>query len=271
MNKSNIAILMLCALAASAQAADTETACRLRGGSIVPLPAEACAKEGGTMVTVTVAAPAAGAGQKAAPAPAPVYQLSSDPRLAAAQKPVLELLNKPVLAAKQSKLTPEGVEREAKFAECKLTVEENLHLDYGNLFSARKDFKIGSAVDFRAIKPEDVSVYGEISSKGGYLSAQAVQFEVAQKRSDALTVSISQMYSGKYRKFTSPDSAPYWDAPRDDFWMIDDYGYVVLNRMGNFNTDKVRVLYLLSTPEEAAALKKAFDDVAAVCSQGKAQ
>jgi hypothetical protein len=266
MKISSAAILLL-ALAAAAQA-ETETACKLHGGSIVPLPAEACAKEGGTMVTLTVATPAAAEAQKAAPAP--VYQLSSDPKLAAVQKPILELLNKPIAGKPSGRNGAETIARQAKFAECKLTVDEDMRMDYGNLFSARKVFKIGSSADFRALPAAGYGVLGETNSKGGALKVYAVYLERARKQGDYLSIAISVLYNDEYQKFSSPDSAPYWDAPRDDLWMLDEFGYVKANTLGNLSTDRVRVLYFLGTADEAAQLKKAFDDIVAVC-QAKAQ
>lgn len=264
MNKLNYSILMLFALAVSAQAAETESACKLRGGSIVPLPAEACAKEGGTMVTVTVATPAAGEAKKEAPAP--VYQLSSDPKLAAAQKAVLDLLNKPVTGKAPRRGEPEGIEREAKFTECNMAVEEIIHVDYGNLFSARKNLKVNTTVNFRNLKRDEYSVMGEIGSKGGDFKGQAVYFEESPRSGGGdISISVAELYEGKYRKFNLPGLAPYWDAPRSDLWMSDGYGYVLADHMGNIATNKIRIVYILNASDDPNALKKAFDDLSAVC------
>ncbi|HEY5994902.1 MAG TPA: hypothetical protein VIU46_09935 [Gallionellaceae bacterium] len=253
--KLSSAIILALALAASAQAADTSGSCKLKGGSIVPLPAEACAKEGGAVVTAAAAA---------ASAPAPTYQLSADPRLAAAQKAALVLLSKPVVGKITSRGSPEGVERSAKFADCTMTVEENLQVDYGNVLSSRKIFKISSTVDFRNLPREQFGELGEISSMGGLLKAYAVYLEKSRKPGDYLAISISDLYEGNYRKFR-PGQSAYWDAPRDDFWMADEYGYVVADSMGNTATSKVRILYIVSSADDAAALKKAFDEISAVC------
>ena len=94
MKKSNTVLVMLVALAAfgPALAADSESACRLRGGSIVPLPADACAKEGGTMVTVTIApAPAAGVAAPGVAAPAAAPAAVSSAPAASAPAAVLQL------------------------------------------------------------------------------------------------------------------------------------------------------------------------------------
>lgn len=254
-------MMLLLALAplATAQAADTETACKLRGGSIVPLPAEACAKEGGTVVTVTVATPAEAKG--AAPA-----QLSADPRLAAAQKPALDLLNKPVVGVSRHSKVPEGIEREAKFADCTLTVDEHLVLDYGGILSDRKEYNISSKVDFRKIRPEEFGMLGGIDSKSGQLKAYAVYLVAPAKHSDALSISISELEEGAYKKFISPGIVPYWETPRDDyFWLIDRYGYAAHDTGDLVATDKVRILYIINSPDDAALLKKAFDGLYAVC------
>jgi hypothetical protein len=245
----------------SAQAADTASSCKLKGGSIVPLPAEACAKEGGTMVTAAEAA-----------APAPVYQLSADAKLAAPQKAILDLLSKPVVGKVTRKGSPEGVERSAKFAECTLTVDENLQVDYGNIFSSRKIFKISSTVDFKNIKREAFGIFGEVASKGGLLKAQAVYFEEPTRRSgNNISISVSELYEGNYKKFTMPGLAPYWDAPSVDLWMADVFGYVPADSMGNVASSKIRILYIVNSADDAASLKKAFDEIAAVCGQPKAQ
>jgi hypothetical protein len=216
------------------------------------------------VVSVTVSAPAAEAKQ-AAPA-APVYQLSSDPKLAAAQKAVLDLLNKPVAGKAARKGDPEGIEREAKFTECNLAVEENIHVDYGNLYSARKNLKVDTTVNFRNIKREAFSVLGEVASKGGDFKGQAVYYEESPRSGgNDILIAVEEMYKEHYRKLTIPGLAPYWDAPRSDLWMSDQYGYVLADNMGNIATNKIRVVYILNTADDANALKKAFDDLSAVC------
>jgi len=275
----NGAILMLFALApfGAAQAAEQESACRLRGGSIVPLPAEACAKEGGAMVTVTIAAPAAAApavSAPAAPAPAaaasapaaiPAPVLSADPRRAAAQKAIIELLGKPVVSKSSHRHGPESIERSAKFAECTMTVEENTHLDYGNLISSRMDFKISSTVRFGGLRPEEVGVLGETSSKGGDLETYSVYLARPARDGGDFSISVSVRDGKQYRKFTSPGSSAYWAGPRDDYWMADEYGYPTADDLGNIYTNKVRILYVVGTEDDANALKKAFDEMRAAC------
>ena len=285
MKKSNTVLVMLVALAAfgPALAADSESACRLRGGSIVPLPADACAKEGGTMVTVTIApapVPAGAAPAVAAPAaapapsapvasaPAPVLQLSAEPKRAAAQRAIIELLGKPVVSKVSRKEGPESIERTARFDECRLTVEENVHLDYGNLMSTREDFKVASTVDFRTVGAKESGVLGEVSSKGGDLDAYAVYVESPTRRAgNALSIGVSVAEKAGYRKFISPDSSAYWAGPRFDYWMADRYGYPKADDLGHIYTNVVRVLFVVPTQDDAAALKKAFDDMHAACSR----
>lgn len=273
MKLSRPLILITLALASFGvvQVANAESACKLKGGSIVPLPAEACAKEGGTMVTITVTgAPATASDAKGpapASAPAAAYQLSSDTKLAAAQKAVLDLLNKPVVGKNSRKSGPEGLEREAKFTDCNLAVEEYIHVDYGNLWSARKNLKVNTTINFRNMKRDELNVMGEIGSKGGDFKAQAVYFEESSRMGGGndISITVAELYEGNYKKFTLPGLAPYWDAPRADLWMADTYGYVLADYMGNIATNKIRIVYMLSTADDAAALKKAFDDLSAVC------
>lgn len=270
----NGAILVLFALVpfGAAQAAEQESACRLRGGSIVPLPAEACAKEGGTMVTVTIAAPAAAppavsapAAAASAPAAIPAQMLSADSRRAAAQKAIIELLSKPVASKSSHRHGPESIERSAKFAECTLTVEENTHLDYGNLISSRIDFKISSTVGFGGLRPEEFGVLGETSSKGGDLEAYSVYLARPARDGGNFFISVSVRDGKQYRKFTSPGSSAYWAGPRDDYWVADEYGYPTADDLGNIYTNKVRILYVVGTEDDANALKKAFDEMRAAC------
>jgi len=261
MKKSHAAMVMLFAIVTFTFAHAADMTCRLKGGSLVPLPAEACAKEGGAVVVVPDAK-----GVTPASAPAATYQLSADPRLAAAQKAVLDVLNKPVVDTSGHKSDPEGLDREAKFTECTLKVEENLRLDYGNLLSARKNFKISSTVDFRNILRDEFGVLGEIASKGAYLKAHAVYLGQAKRRGgNDIAISVSDLYRGNYRKFTMPESAPYWETARDDFWMADEFGYARAYSMGSVATDKVRILFIVNSAGDAAALNKAFDEVHAAC------
>ncbi len=261
------AVLLLLAIASlsSAVAAEQVVGCRLKGGSMVPLPAEACALEGGTPIAdaAIVAAPAASAPVAAI---ADTAKYSDDPKLAAAQRSVVGLLNKPVVDKESEKANPEGVERVAKFDGCRLLVDESMHVDFGNLFSARMNFKIDSTVDFRNVSPEAFGILGKISSIGGGLKAHAVYFEEPKRRNgNNIAISMFEQKKSGLRKFTLPGSAANWDAPRDDLWMLDEYGYPKENSMGNVATDRIRILFIVNTADDAAALKKALDDVHALC------
>jgi hypothetical protein len=257
MKKLTFPLLMVLVAAASgtAHAADTANNCRLKGGDVVPLPAAACAREGGMVLT-----------EKAAAA----VQLSSDPRVAAAQQALLAVLSQPVVDPYSHAKDPEGVDRQVKFDGCVMTTEENLHLDYGNLVSARNDFRIISTVDFRAIDAKAFRVVGEVGSKGGNLKAQAVSVAVRSGGSKPLTVSVLRVgEEGKTEKFTTPGLAPYWDAPREYLWMKDGYGYIWVDEQGYADTGLIRVLYLLGSKQDAATLLTALGDMRAACQAGR--
>jgi hypothetical protein len=251
-----ILMLLACASFSTAAAAEMANGCRLKGGSLVQLAAGACTMEGGTPVTAaaTVAAIAATA------------KFSDDPKLAAAQRSVVELLNRTVVEKDTRIRNPEGVERAAKFDGCRLIVDENMHVDHGNLFSARMNFKIASTVDLRNVGRDSFGVLGATSSIGGRLKAHAVYFE-ERKRKDGNNIAISVLeQSGEGdRRYTMPGLAAYWDAPRDDLWMADEYGYPKGTDSGNVATDKIRILFIVNTADETAALKQALDDVHALC------
>ena len=103
--KLRLAILVSLALApfGASHAADMESYCRLRGGSLVQLPAAACAAEGGTMVsaafapaTPAAAAPAAVPAVAPAAAPAPAIQPTGNLTLDQAETLAVEILGKTV-------------------------------------------------------------------------------------------------------------------------------------------------------------------------------
>lgn len=264
------AVLILFAITSlsSAAAAEQATGCKLKGGSMVPLDAATCAMEGGTPIAAIapVVAPAAPVVVAPAAANAPTAQYSSDSKLAAAQRAVVDLLSKPVVDKHSQKISPEGVERAARFDGCRLIVDENMHVDHGNLISARKNFKIGSTVDFRSVSREAFGVLGKISSLGGGLKAQAVYVEESKRKDgNNIAISVFEQSEDGFTKLTLPRAAAYWDAPRDDLWMTDEYGYPKDNGMGDAVTDRIRILFIVSTSDDAAALKKALDDVHALC------
>lgn len=265
------AILMLLAVASSTSAGAAEPAigCRLKGGSVVQLAAETCAMEGGTPITGT--APAASpAAPAVAPMPAaaigPASRFSGDPKLAAAQKTVVELLDKPVVEKGPKKTNPEGVERAAQFDGCRLIVDESMRVDHGNLVSAKMNFKISSTVDFAKVSSDAFGVLGRISSLGGGLKAHAVYFEEPRRRNgNSIAISVLEQREEGYGKYVLPGPVAYWDAPHDDLWMADEYGYPKDNGMGNVATDRIRILFIVDGPDDAVALKKALDDVHALC------
>lgn len=262
-------ILMTLALApyGIGQAADMKIDCRLKGGSVVQLPAEACGIEGGAPVN-GAAPPAPPVAPAAAPASADggdaKGQPSVDSRLAAAQKVIVDLLGKPVVDTTKLNRNPEGIERTARFDGCKLMVEEDLHVDLGNLFSARQDFKISSAIDFQKIDRKEFGMLGKINSKGGSLKAAAVYFE---ERKDGNNISISVLESrhGGLEKYRVHPAFPYWDAPKDDLWIADEYGYPKDDGVGGVSADKVRILFIVATLDEADRLKVALEDLHAAC------
>lgn len=242
---------------AGAWADEAAVGCRLKGGSVVPLPAATCAMEGGTLVN---AAP------PAAPAVKPVV-LSQDPKLAAVQRAIIESLNKPVLEKKSGRREPESIEREAKFEECTLLVDERMQVDHGNMFSSRMDFKVHSSLDFRKLGQSAYRVVGKVNSLGGGLKAHAVSFEESRRNgAGALAVSVQEMREdGSSRSYRLPGPNAYWETPQDDLWMADEYGYPTADNIGNLSTVTVRVLYLLGSAEEADALKQSLDELSAVC------
>lgn len=259
MKKLNFHLLMLLAVTAcgGAHAADTANNCRLKGGDLVPLPAAACAKEGGTVV------------KPGEPARVPAAQLSADPKIAAAQRAILDAFPGEAVDPLSHARLPEGVDqRRVKFDGCAMTVEEQLHLDYGNLFSVRRDFRIISTVDFRTVRPADFGTMNEIESKGGNLKVPAVYVKAGSKRDGKpLAVSVLLKDGKTYRKFTTPGLAAYWSGPRQDLWMKDGYGYVWVDKNDYADTSRIEVVYLVNTKKEAAKLTKAFRGMQAACAQ----
>ena len=237
-------------------AAEQENNCRLKHGSMVLLEAKACAMEGGVAVT-----------QAAAPVlPVASLQLSAKPELAAAQRAVAELLMKPVVDKNPNKRTPEEITRTVKFDGCRLRVDEDMFVEHGNTFSSRKHFKISSMVDMGKIAGSALGELGKVTSYGGGLETYANYFE-ERREGDGNNISVSmqlQTESGPL-SYKIRASGIYWDAPNDDLWMVDEYGYPkdVIDR--GAATDKVRLLFLMNTPEDSAALNDALGQVHAQC------
>jgi hypothetical protein len=267
MKMSRPAILIALALLpyGVGQAADMAIECRLKGGTVVQLPAEACALEGGTPVNATVA-PASVAVPASADVNTAGNQAPGNSKLEESQKWIVDFLDKRVGATASFDKNPEGIERIAKFDGCRLLVEENLHIQYGNAFSVWKDFKINSVIDFRNINRDEFGIMGKISSKGGDLRATAVYFEEPRsKGGNNISISVLNLKNGNYTRYATHGPSPYWDAPRDDLWIADEYGYTKDNGFGNAVTENIRILLLVNLTDDATKLKNAFDEVNSMC------
>lgn len=280
-----LAILLALALApfGASHAADMETYCRLRGGSLVQLPAEACAAEGGTLVsaelapaapeaapapaTAPVTAPAVAA-PAAALAPAPAIQPTGNFTLDQAEQLVVDILDKAVVPATPSR-KPEGIARNAKFDGCRLLVEEQLHIDFGNMITSRKDFRIDSAIDFRKITRQSFGTMGEVSSRAGDLGGVAVYFEKPKREGgNSISISVLLGIKGKYTKYQSEGDSASLSGPSDYYWIVNGYGYpidVVNNVTEVYDTDTIRVLYIVGTQDDAARLMGALEKVHTMC------
>lgn len=247
---------LLFVFVSSAVAAEQTNNCRLKHGSMVLLEAKACVMEGGVAVT-----------QAAAPVvPVASLQLSAKPELAAAQRVVAELLMKPVVDKNLNKRTPEEISRMVKFDGCRLLVDEDMFVEHGNAFSSRKHFKISSVVDMDKINRAAFGELGKVTSYGGGLETYANYVE-ERKESDGNNISVSmqlQTENGPI-KYRVSASGIYWDAPNDDLWMVDEYGYPkdVIDR--GAARDKVRLLFLMNTADDSAALNNALGEVHALC------
>lgn len=238
---------------ASAMAVEQANNCRLKGGSMVLLAVEACVMEGGALFTQSPAVEAS-------------MKLSSDPKLASAQRAAIELLNKTVVETDLRKRDPEGIERAVKFDGCKLLADENMHVDHGKFLSTRMNFKISSMVDMSKVSGNAFGVLGQISSIGGGLKAHAVYFEEPRRKDgNHIDISVIEQKADGPRKYVFPGPNAYWDAPRDDLWMVDEIGYPKERSSGNLATDTIRILFIVNTADDAASLKKALDDVQALC------
>lgn len=279
--KLRLAILVLLALApfGASHAADTESYCRLRGGSLVQLPAAACATEGGTMVSAALApaTPAAASPAPApavAPAPAPAIQPTGNLTLDQAETLAVEILDKTVGDQSSSSKKPESLERTARFDGCRLVVEEKLHIDFGNMITSRKDFRIDSAIDFRKIARGSFGAIGEVSSRAGDLSGEAVSFEEPRHEGgNSMSISVLLGVKGKYTKYLPDGDSASLAGPRDYYWIVDGYGYPidVVNSVTDVPAaDKIRILYIVNSPDDAARLVGALEKVSAMCMQQQA-
>jgi len=258
-----ILILFAIELHGVAHAADMKIDCRLKGGSVVQLSAGACGIEGGS--PANEAPPLAPAAM-----PVPVdggvagEQPLVDSKLAAAQRAIVDLLGKPVVDTTPLIQKPEGIERTSRFDGCRLMVDEIMHIDLGNLFSQRKSFKISSVIDLQKIGQDEFGILGEINSKGGDLKGVAVYFEQRKKGAN-MSISVLQPKNGGLEKYRTHSLSAYWSAPRYDLWIADEYGYPKETVSGNAATDKVRILLIVNSADDAEKLKNALEDVRAMC------
>lgn len=271
-------ILILLALAplGVGHAADMAIDCRLKGGTVVQLSAEACKMEGGAPVNEAASpslstSPASGVVLKPVDAntagnPPPPRDATSNLKLETTQKWIIDLLAKPVGAASPYDKNPEVIERTAKFDGCRLLVEENLHIQYGNAFSVWKDFKINTVFDFPNINRDEFGIMGKISSKGGSLSGVAIYFEEPKSKSgNNISISVLNLRNGNYKKYTSHGPSAYWEAPRGDLWIADEYGYTKDTGWGIEARDKIRILLIVNSTDDAAKLKNALEEVNTMC------
>lgn len=269
---SHPAILVLLALAplGVGHAADMAIDCRLKGGTVVQLPAGACMLEGGAPVN-EAAAPASAAVPKPADENTsgnqpPPGDATSRSKLEETQKWIVDLLAKPVETTTPLNRNPEGIARTARFDGCRLVVDEQLHIEYGNFFSVWRDFKINSVIDLQNINREEFGVLGKITSKGGDLSGMAVYFEEPRSKGDNnISISVLNLRDGNYTKYETHGPSSYWDTPRDDLWIADKYGYAKDDGWGNVATDRIRILLIVNSPDDAARLKDALGEVNAMC------
>jgi len=70
-----------------------------------------------------------------------------------------------------------------------------------------------------------------------------------------------------YKKYSSHDASAFWDAPRDDLWIADEYGYVKDSGWGSAVTDKIRILLIVNSSDDAARLSNALEEVNTMCKQ----
>jgi hypothetical protein len=78
---------------------------------------------------------------------------------------------------------------------------------------------------------------------------------------------ISVLEPGKngYEKFSAHGPVAFWDAPRDDLWIADEYGYPKDSGWGTVATDRIRILLIVNSPDDADKLLNALVEVQAMC------
>jgi len=245
-------------------AEDIAIDCRLMGGTVVQLTAEVCSLEGGKQAHT-------GSSEHGALVDSDKRDTSGSPASGdymfdETRKRIIDLLAKPVGANIPASRNPEGIERAARFDGCSLLIDEDLHIQYGNVFSVWKDFKINSVIDLQNIDPAEIGIMAKISSKGGDLRAAAVFLEERKvKNGNNISISVLSLKEGNYTKYTSHGLSAYWDTPRDDLWIADEYGYPKDTGWNTVATDRIRLLIIVNSSSEAAKLKNAFEEVNAMC------
>lgn len=264
-------ISLTLALHGVGNAADMAIDCRLKGGTVVQLPAAACTMEGGATVNATVS-PASGVVIEPIDGNTSGDQQTGNSKLEKTQKWIVDLLGKSVESTTPLNRNPEGIARTARFDGCRLVVDEELHIQYGNAFSVWKDFKINSVIDFQNINRDEFGILGKITSKGGNFSATAVYIEERKsKGGNNISISVLNLRDGGYTKYTTHGPSAYWDAPRDDLWIADEYGYPKDTGWGNVATDKIRILLIVNSSDDAASLKNALEEVNTMCKPQQAE
>ena len=263
MKISNPAILILLLFApyVVGQAEENKIDCRLRGGSVVQLTADACQVEGGSPVIETT--PRENTPEPAAAGSAET-QSPVDPRLAAAQQSIVSLLGIRVVDTDPFNSNPEGIERTARFEGCRLMVDEHLHIKYGNFVSSWKDFKIRSVIDFQKIQRDEFGILGEVGSLGGNFKGTAVYLE-ERMGAGHFSISVLAARNGGFEKYRTHSFIAFLSTPGDDLWIEDKYGYPKDNGFNNAVTDRIRILLILRTQDEAEKLKGAMVDLHSIC------
>jgi hypothetical protein len=265
------AVLMSLALAMHGvgYAAEMAIDCRLRGGTVVQLSAEACNLEGGTQVNAA-AAPVSGVAS--APVAGNISGIQLPPaslsKLEEAQQVIVGLLGKTVESGTPLMRNPEAIERSAKFDGCKLVVDEQIHVEYGNAYSVWRDFKVNAVVDFQKIDKGELGTLEKVGSKGGDLTGAAVTFEERKNEGgNNISISVRYLSDGNYTKYTVHGPSAYWDTPQDDLWIEDEYGYTKDTGWDTAATDRIRILFIVNSLDDATKLKNAFEAVNTMCKQ----
>lgn len=196
----------------------------------------------------------------------PPVEAASLSKLEATQKLIVGILGKTVKSPSPLTRNPEIIERTARFDGCRLVVDEQVYIEYGNAFSVWRDFKINSVIDLKNINRDKLGLLGNVSSKGGKLTGVAVYFE-ERKRKDGNNISISVLSqrNGAYTKYTIHGPSAYWSTPADDLWIEDVHGYTKDTGWDTAATENIRILLIVGSSDDATGLKGALDEVITMC------